>query len=105
MSLSFEEEAQLKNPVRLRAFIKRYGIGYTVLLPGEPKDLNAKVPQGVNLSSFPTTFFLGRDGRVRGVHAGFPGAASGEFYTQAKEEMTARVERLLGERVQTSASK
>jgi thiol-disulfide isomerase/thioredoxin len=105
VSLSFEEEAQLKNPVRLRAFIKRYGIGYTVLLPGEPKDLNAKVPQGVNLSSFPTTFFLGRDGRVRGVHAGFPGAASGAFYTQAKEEVTARVERLLGERAQTSASK
>jgi thiol-disulfide isomerase/thioredoxin len=105
VSLSFEEEAQLKNPVRLRAFIKRYGIGYTVLLPGEPKDLNAKVPQGVNLSSFPTTFFLGRDGRVRGVHAGFPGAASGAIYAQTKEEITARVERLLGERVQTSASK
>jgi peroxiredoxin len=105
VSLSFEEEAQLKNPVRLRAFIKRYGITYTVLLPGEPKELNAKVPQGVNLSSFPTTFFLGRDGRVRGVHAGFPGAASGEFHKQAKEETIARVERLLAERVQTAASK
>ena len=105
VSLSFEEEAQLKNPVRLRAFMKRYGIEYTVLIPGEPKELAERVPQGVNLSSFPTTFFIGRDGRVRAVHAGFPGKASGEFHTQAKEESTATVERLLAESAQTSSSK
>ena len=105
VSLSFEEEAQLKNPVRLRAFIKRYGIDYTVLIPGEPKELTDKVPQGVNLSSFPTTFFLGRDGRVRAVHAGFPGKASGAFHNQVKEESTSTVERLLAESVQTSSSK
>jgi thiol-disulfide isomerase/thioredoxin len=105
VSLSFEEEAQLKNPVRLRAFMKRYGIEYTVLIPGDPKELAERVPQGVNLSSFPTTFFIGRDGRVRAVHAGFPGKASGEFHTQAKEESTATVERLLAESAQTSPSK
>jgi len=76
-----------------------------VLLPGEPKELNDKVPQGVNLSSFPTTFFLGRDGRVRAVHAGFPSVASGEFHKHAKEEITATVERLLAESAQTSSSK
>lgn len=103
VELSFEEEAQLKNPVRVRAFIKKYGIEYTVLLPGEPKDLNEKMPQGVNLNSFPTTFFLGRDGRVRSAHAGFPGAASGKFHEEAKQEVTALVERLLAERRQTSA--
>ena len=105
VSLSFEEEAQLKNPVRLRAFMKRYGIQNTELIPGEPKELAERVPQGVNLSSFPTTFFIGRDGRVRAVHAGFPGKASGEFHTQAKEESTATVERLLAESAQTSSSK
>jgi len=105
VSLSFEEEAQLKNPVRLRAFMKRYGIEYTVLIPGEPKELAERVPQGVNLSSFPTTFFIGRDGRVRAVHAGFPGKASGEFHNQAKEEATSTVERLLAESAQTSPSK
>jgi thiol-disulfide isomerase/thioredoxin len=102
VSLSFEEEAQLKNPVRLRAFNKRYGVEYTVLLPGEPKELNDKMPQGVNLNSFPTTFFLGRDGRVRSAHAGFPGKASGKFHTEAKEEITALVEKLLAEPRSTS---
>src|SRR5882757_8671214 len=106
VELSFEEEAQIKNPVRVRAFNKRYGVEYTVLIPGEPKELNDKVPQGVNLNSFPTTFFLGRDGRVRSAHAGFAGKASGKFHTELKEEVTALVERLLAEKnVQTSASK
>jgi thiol-disulfide isomerase/thioredoxin len=103
VELSFEEAAQLKNPVRVKAFIKKYGIEYTVLLPGEPSQLNEKVPQGVNLNSFPTTFFLGRDGRVRSAHAGFPGAASGKFHEEAKHEITALVERLLAERAQSSA--
>jgi peroxiredoxin len=104
VALSFEEEAQLKDPVRLRAFIKRYGIDYTVLLPGEPKELNAKVPQGENLNAFPTSFYIGRDGRVRSVHAGFPGKATGRFHFEAKQEITALVERLLAERVQTSSA-
>jgi thiol-disulfide isomerase/thioredoxin len=102
VSLSFEEEAQLKNPVRLRAFMKRYGVEYTVLLPGEPKELNDKLPQAVNLNSFPTTFFLGRDGRVRSAHAGFPGKASGTFHTEAKEAITALVEKLLAEPAATN---
>ena len=106
VALSFEEEAQLKDPVRVRAFIKKYGVEYTVLLPGEPKDLNAKVPQGVNLNSFPTTFFLGRDGRVRSAHAGFAGKASGKFHEETVHEVTALVERLLAEKpTQTSASR
>jgi thiol-disulfide isomerase/thioredoxin len=106
VELSFEEEAQIKNPVRVRAFNKRYGVDYTVLIPGEPKELNDKVPQGVNLNSFPTTFFLGRDGRVRSAHAGFAGKASGKFHTELKEEVTALVERLLAEKpAQTSAAK
>ena len=105
VALSFEEEAQLKDPVRLRAFIKRYGIEYTVLLPGEPKELNAKVPQGENLNAFPTSFYIGRDGRVRSAHAGFPGKATGKFHDEAKAEIAALVERLLAEPVRSSASK
>ena len=106
VALSFEEEAQQKDPVRLRAFIKRYGIEYTVLIPGDPKELNDKVPQGVNLNAYPTSFYLGRDGRVRSAHAGFPGKATGKFHTEAKEEITALVERLLAEKpTQTTASR
>jgi peroxiredoxin len=101
VALSFEEEEQLASLSRLRAFTKEYGIDYTVLIPGEPGQLHDKLPQAVNLNSWPTTFFLGRDGRVRGVHAGFAGAASGEFNRSQSEEITQLVESLLSENTKT----
>ena len=102
VALSFEEGDQLKDPARLRAFIQKYGIEYTVLLGGEPGDAKDKLTQAVNWNSWPTTFFLGRDGRVRQVQAGFPSSASGELYRQAKVEFTTEVERLLRENMRTA---
>jgi thiol-disulfide isomerase/thioredoxin len=102
VALSFEEEDQLKNPVRLRAFMKEYGIDYTVLVAGTPDERDAKLTQPVNLNSWPTTFFLGRDGRVRFVHAGFPGPASGVLYHQAVKEFYAQVDSLLAEKLTSS---
>ena len=101
VTLSFEEDDQLANPTRLRAFIDTYGLKYTVLLAGIPDQLQEKIPQAVNLNAFPTTFLLGRDGRVRGVHAGFPSPGSGEFYRKAERGIIAEVERLLAERAGT----
>jgi thiol-disulfide isomerase/thioredoxin len=98
VDLSFEDGDDLKNPARVRAFIQRYGIEYTVLLAGETSELQAKIPQAVNLNTFPATFFLGRDGRVRSVHAGFASVAMGEYHRRLKEEITGLVERLLSER-------
>jgi thiol-disulfide isomerase/thioredoxin len=105
VELSFEEEAQkAKGYPRLLAFNKRYGVNYTVLLAGDQADLQEKVPQIHNLNSFPTTIFVGRDGLVRAVHAGFAGAVSGVFHENAKEEITATVERLLAESTTTTRS-
>jgi thiol-disulfide isomerase/thioredoxin len=97
VALSFEEADQLKDPVRLRAFLARYGIEYTVLLGGTTDEAPAKLSQALNWDAWPTTFFLGRDGRVRKVHTGFPSKASGDLYTQATREFTEQVEHLLAE--------
>ncbi len=98
VNLSFEEEDQLKNPERLRAFVTRYRIPYTVLVAGTPEELNAKLPQGKNLNCWPTSFFVGRDGLVKETHAGFSGPATGQSYVELKAETTKLVERLLAER-------
>jgi thiol-disulfide isomerase/thioredoxin len=103
VALSFEEAKQLPELKRLKAFNKRYGVEYPVLLAGDQADLADKVPQIHNLNSFPTTIFIGKDGLVRGVHAGFAGAASGAFHADAKAEITATVERLLAEATTTRA--
>jgi len=102
VALDFEEPEQRKDPTRLQAFIKKYGIEYTYLLAGEPSELQAKIPQAENLNSWPTTFFLGRDGKVRAVHAGFAAPASGEFNVALKNEVSERIEKLLAENVRAS---
>jgi thiol-disulfide isomerase/thioredoxin len=96
--LAFEEAGQLSNPVRLKAFLTQYGITYPVLLVGEPKDLSAKLPQFADLYAFPTSIYIGRDGRVRGTHAGFSGKATGALYTRTTDEITTTVETLLAEK-------
>jgi thiol-disulfide isomerase/thioredoxin len=101
VDLSFEEGDQLKNPTRLRAFVKRYGIDYIMLLAGEPTELHEKLPQVVNLNSWPTTFFLGRDGRVREVHAGFAAAATGDLHRKLIDETNALVQQLLTEKARS----
>jgi len=102
VALGFEEADQLKNPVRPRAFVKQFGIEYPFLLVGEPEEAAAKISQAENLNAFPTTFVLGRDGRVRTVHAGFASVATGTVHAESKKEMTAEIERLLAEKVPTT---
>jgi thiol-disulfide isomerase/thioredoxin len=97
VTLSFEEEDQLKDPVRLRSFVKKYGIEYPVLLGGEPSEASSKLSQAENWNTWPATFFLDRHGKVRFIHAGFPSSASGELHTQAKQEFVTKVEQLLAE--------
>lgn len=98
VTLSFEEPEQLADPVRLRAFVKGFGLQYPVLLAGTPAQLHDKVPQALDLDAYPTTFFIGRDGRVRRVHAGFAAPATGEFNVQLKREFARTIEQLLAEK-------
>jgi len=95
VGLSFEEADQMKNPTRVRAFVAQYGIEYPMLLCGDPDQAAAKLPQAINLNAFPTTFVLGRDGKVKSVHAGFASRASGALHDENKRVITSEVERLL----------
>ena len=98
VSLSFEEADQLKDPTRLRAFVKKYGLEFPVLLCGDPDEANAKLTQLVNWNTWPATLFIDRKGLVRGIHSGFPSAGSGELFQQAKDEFNVQVGRLLAEK-------
>jgi thiol-disulfide isomerase/thioredoxin len=97
VALDFEEPEQLANPVRLKTLLNRYGAKYTVLLGGETSSAKDKLPQASGWDSWPTTFFVGRDGLVKSVHAGFPSPGAGDLYKKEVAAFTAEVERLLAE--------
>jgi thiol-disulfide isomerase/thioredoxin len=84
---------------RVQSFIKRHSIKYPMLLAGTTQNIAEKMPQIVNFGAYPTTIYLGRDGKVRGVHAGFASPATGEEHTRLKTELRELVERLLAEPV------
>jgi thiol-disulfide isomerase/thioredoxin len=97
VALDFEEPEQLESPVRLKTLIARNGIQYPVLLGGETSSAKDKLTQALGWDSWPTTYFVGRDGLVRKVHSGFPSPGSGELYRKEKQEFISVIERLLSE--------
>jgi hypothetical protein len=78
--------------------VNQYGVKYPYLIAGAPAEMWEKVPQLVNLNTWPATVFVGRDGTVRAVHSGFASPASGQFHAQLKKEFTERIEQLLSEK-------
>ena len=94
---------------RVQTFVKRYSVEYPMLIAGSmqasptSKTISEALPQLVNFGAYPTTIFLGRDGRVRSLHAGFASPATGAEHTRLKQEMRELVERLLAEPARASA--
>lgn len=94
---------------RVQSFVKRHRVQYPMLIAGTTtssptsKTINEALPQLVNFGAYPTTIFLGRDGRVRSMHAGFASPATGAEHVRLKAEMRALVERLLAEPARGSA--
>jgi thiol-disulfide isomerase/thioredoxin len=82
---------------RVQSFIRKHGVKYQMLLAGTTQNIAERLPQIVNFGAYPTTIYLGRDGKVRGVHAGFASPATGEEHTRLKTELRELTERLLAE--------
>ncbi len=84
----------------VRRFRDKFGIEFPLLLAGvsDGESPEATQPQLSGPIAFPTTLFVDRAGRVRRVHAGFYGPATGAAYEQLRREFTRIVEELLAER-------
>ena len=57
----------------------------------------ATLPQLKGFSAYPTTLFLGKDGRIRSVYAGFRGPATGAQHVRQLADYREIIERLLAE--------
>jgi hypothetical protein len=99
VGLNFEIETDpAQARTRVLSFIKRYGIEFPMLLPGTQPQVVEKLPQLANFGAYPTTIFLGRDGKVRSVHAGFASTATGPEHLRLANEERTLITRLLAEK-------
>jgi thiol-disulfide isomerase/thioredoxin len=83
----------------VRRYRDKFGIPFPLLLAGinDVDAAAATLPQLEGFTAFPTTIFIGRDGRVRQVHAGFYGPATGAQHGALIAEFERVVDRLLAE--------
>lgn len=102
ISLAFEyartEETAFRGIRRLK---ERLGVPYPILLAqygsSNKQTANEKLPMLNHILSYPTTVFIDKEGRVRKIHTGFNGPATGEKYTEFKTEFHDFVQGLLSE--------
>jgi thiol-disulfide isomerase/thioredoxin len=91
-------------PERVKANVERlknrYKVGYTLLLAGTSSKAEAAktLPMLNHILSFPTTVFIDRKGKVRKIHTGFSGPATGKEYEKFTREFRFFTDRLLKEK-------
>lgn len=102
VALAFEyaktKETAFKSIKRLR---DKLNINYPILLAqygtSDKAKAAEKLPMLNHVLSYPTSIFIDKKGKVRKIHTGFNGPATGEKYTEFKNEFEAFVQELLVE--------
>lgn len=88
-----------KDNPQIRRFRDKFSIPWILLHAGASvvEETAASLPQLRGFTAYPTTLFLGRDGRIRQVYAGFRGPATGVQHTRQIEDYRRIIEKLLAE--------
>jgi thiol-disulfide isomerase/thioredoxin len=94
LSGDFERDAD-----QVRVYADHHDIPYTVLVAGRygRDEASRSFPLIDRIRAFPTTIFLDASGRVRAVHTGFSGPATGDAHRRLREQFERTIETLLDE--------
>lgn len=84
---------------RVRGFKNRKNIDFQFLIGGksDKKNVMEKFPMVDDIKAYPTSFLLNKEGEITEIHTGFNGPATGELYTDFKENLEKKVAELLKE--------
>lgn len=97
VGLSYEFTGDVERDRRqLEIYRKRHRIEFPLLLAGTT-DTDRPLADLSEVASYPTTVFIGRDGKVRKVHMGFAGPSTGEHHKELIARFEADIEALLAE--------
>jgi len=102
VSLAFEHaKTEEKAMASINKFKEALNIPYPILLAqygtNDKKKANKKLPMLNHILSYPTTIFIGKDGKVKKIHTGFNGPATKDKYETFKKSFNNYVDTLLAE--------
>lgn len=82
---------------QLETYKKRFNLNHLVLVGGSANKSSAKNDFGFisDFTSFPTSIFIDKTGKVVSIHTGFSGPGTGKYYTEYKEKTQNLIESLL----------
>ncbi|WP_156256770.1 peroxiredoxin family protein [Sandarakinorhabdus oryzae] len=98
IGLQFEYGTDVPRAMRqITSFKTRYKLPYPMVYGGRPIDEDTKKVLGplAPVKVWPSTIFIGRDGRVKEVHVGWAGPATGALAEKVKREFDETVTKLL----------
>ncbi len=99
VGLAFEHTGDFDRDARqVRRFAERHESGYPLLVAGVSDKAVASraLPVLDRIRAYPTTIFIDGEGKVRAIHTGFAGPATGEAHDRLRESFDPVVGQLLG---------
>ncbi len=84
---------------RVEKMKQKYNVGYDYVIAGVyDKEAAAKtLPMLNHVLSFPTTIFIDKKGKVRRIHTGFSGPATGKYYEEFVDDFNTFMNQLISE--------
>jgi thiol-disulfide isomerase/thioredoxin len=84
---------------RVAKMKEKFGVPYDFVIAGTSDKAKASLtlPALNKIISFPTTIFIGKDGKVKHIHTGFSGPGTGIYYDQFIQYFNETVNELLAE--------
>jgi thiol-disulfide isomerase/thioredoxin len=98
VGLAFEYTGDPKEDLEMvKRYRSRFNVTWTTLLAGssDKADASAKIPFVEKVVSFPTSFFVRRDGSIAAVHTGFSGPGTGAAYNLERQRFKAHLEEII----------
>lgn len=85
---------------RVKKMIEKFNIPYEVLIAGlyDVEKASATLPMLNKVSVWPTTIFIGRDGKVKHIHTGYSGPGTGADYEEQVQRFNAIINELLDDK-------
>ncbi len=100
IGLAYERKPEFEYARQMvQKVVKRFGVEYDFVIAGtNEKEAAAKtLPMLNGISSYPTTIFIDKKGKVRKIHTGFAGPGTGKYYQEWREEFNTLMNTLLKE--------
>ena len=102
VGLAFEYAKTKEKAIKsVQRFLDRTGVAYPVLIAQYGTDdkvkAQEKLPMLNHVLSYPTSIYIDKKGKVRRIHTGFNGPATGDKYTEFKEDFEHFLDKLSSE--------